>query len=169
MSGPPSTISAEKLSAIRSAWQSGDSAEDIAKRFDVSIGNILNVWCRDIQSSHKKRIDIRRRAVFILHIEGNSIREISEIMGISAQSVRALLHRHGWSKMEEMPDDPRWYFARALLGRAKSEDEMAEIWEEYQDIWTLELTRYGRSVLASIPVDRAHERVRLHHDWEVAR
>lgn len=43
----------------------------------------------------------------------------------------------------------RWYAARFALEVSRTSAEMAQVWEEYQDIWTDDLTRIGRDSLRS--------------------
>lgn len=46
------------------------------------------------------------------------------------------------------PASARWYLARYLVETSRTEDEMATVWEHYQDVWTDDLTALARNVLA---------------------
>lgn len=81
----------------------------------------------------------------LMHIQGYKAAEIKEHLGVSLSRVYQILSHT--NEYKDISDNPRWYLARALIGRAESREEMSRIWEEYRDIWTVELTEYGEEVL----------------------
>lgn len=85
----------------------------------------------------------------LMYLRGYSYTRIGAELGISRQRVPQILDIVGEDLRAdpEMPDDPRWLRARALLGLARTREDMAAIWEEHRDIWTPELTRYGEARL----------------------
>lgn len=137
--------------------------------------------------------DAKRRnaAICMMKISGYSSMEIAQQFNITRSRVDQILDRNGEpprSRRSEIPDDPEWYFARALLGCATTAEEMSVIWQRYRLVWTDELTKCGKAILREVaeikyrekfpPPQKyvqtyfyedlviAHEQGRLVHAWE---
>lgn len=49
------------------------------------------------------------------------------------------------------PEVSRWFEARFRIETSRSEAELAEIWEQYRDVWTDSLTTLGLEILQLVP------------------